>query len=72
MEFAGKVLLGEAGPLAEGRNLQGHVPGFTRSFKSFGKSGIFELFFQIEIKVGLFHISNLSCQSRIRARAVSR
>ena len=42
---------------------------FARSFKSLDKDWVFQLFFQIKVEVGLFHIPNLSCQSRIRSRA---
>ena len=71
-EFAGEFALGEAGLLAQGGELQGHVPRFTGSFEPRGEVRVFQLFFQVTVKVGLFHVSNLSCQSRIRSRAVSR
>ena len=57
----------KAGLFTQRRKLQRHVPRFTRSFKPFGKVGVFQLFFQIKVKVGLFHGSNLSCPSRIRS-----
>src|SRR6266567_2592783 len=72
IEFAREVFLGKAGPFAQGRKLQGHVPSLTSAFKALGKDRVFQLFFQVKVKVSLFHVPNRSCQSRIRSSAVSR
>src|ERR1035441_4133494 len=72
MQLARQLLLRKARLFAQRGELQGHVPGLARLFKPLRKYRVFQLFFQIKVKIGFFHISNLSCQSRIRSRAVSR
>ena len=71
-EFAREVLLRETGLFAQRRNLQRHIPRLTRSREPLRKIRVSELLFEVKIKIGfLLHVI-LSCQSRIRSRAVVR
>jgi hypothetical protein len=45
LEFAREVFLGEAGLFPKRRDLQGHVPRLTRSFKPLRKDGVLQLLF---------------------------
>src|SRR5574341_1545061 len=66
-----EFLLGKSRLLAEGGDLERHVPGLARAFKSGCKRRIFQLLFEIPVEVGLVHRFTLFSQSRIRTRAVS-
>src|SRR3990172_6775342 len=70
LEELREVLLGKPGLFAQGGNLQRHIPGLTGALKAGGKPRISHLFIEVPVEIGLFHGFVLSCQSRIRSRAV--
>src|ERR1019366_8161707 len=71
-KFAREVALGEAGLFAQGGYLQRHIPRLTGLLEPLGEIRVLHLLFEVAVEIGLAHSSFLSCQSRIRSRAVSR
>ena len=69
LEELREVFLGKPGLLAEGGDLQRHIPRLARVLKAGGKRRILQLFFEVTVKISFFHRSALFRQSRIRSRA---
>ena len=72
LEELGEVFLGKPGLLAEGDDLQGHVPRLASLLKSGGECRVLQLLFEVPVEIGLLHGLALFCQSAIRCRAVCR
>jgi hypothetical protein len=54
--------LREAGLLAQGGELQGHIPRLTGLLETRGKGWVLHLLGQLAIKIRLFHVVCLFCQ----------
>src|SRR5215472_14943940 len=72
LETTSELLLGKAGLLAQGRDLEGDVPGLAGASEPLGELRVPQVLFQEGIKIGLFHASFRFSRSRLRSRAVSR